>query len=420
MNRLSKPRIYETLLFIALLSGPPRLRVRDPLASFAGEVDWSILLNIAIWGLGAFWVFHQFNAYKLNYKPLPSLNVIQKLALLFVVSLSLSTLVSPIPLLTAYRVFQILIMVLFGFFWVNRFGSELTIKHLSVGYAVLGLAIGASALFTPQLVFAGNRLRGDLIANAGGVAVMGLIAFLSYPTLKNRAVYIFLLLLFSAILVLSLTRSAYIAALFFLLLAIIRRPVNTPLRRSIYLVLSLIPVALIFQWFPIIVSWIIRDPASLATMSDRIPLWQVALEETFNSSPWLGLGFYANRVVLMSYNPGLGTAHSAFVEVLSGGGLVAFLPFIIMFVLLLFSMTKLFILYGKRPVIFTVVGLLCSALITGLVSEEMVVASPASFTFWMLVSLIPMITKKLQLGFKESRINYESSLRTQPLSAIRR
>jgi len=41
-----------------------------------------------------------------------------------------------------------------------------------------------------------------------------------------------------------------------------------------------------------------------------------------------------------------------------------------------------------------VVGLLSCALFIGVVSEEMIIASPTSFTFLMLISLIPVIERK--------------------------
>src|SRR5918994_6513136 len=103
-RHLSKPRIYDTLLFLALLSGPPALRVRDPAASLSGNVDWSILLNAAVWALGAFWVFLHLGGYLLKGRAIPRVGLPHILALLLVFCLYLSTLTSLVPILSFYRV----------------------------------------------------------------------------------------------------------------------------------------------------------------------------------------------------------------------------------------------------------------------------------------------------------------------------
>jgi hypothetical protein len=56
MTKFSKPKIHETILFLAVLSGPPRLRVRDPFASLSGEIDWSVILDVIVWSLAVVWV----------------------------------------------------------------------------------------------------------------------------------------------------------------------------------------------------------------------------------------------------------------------------------------------------------------------------------------------------------------------------
>ena len=59
-------------------------------------------------------------------------------------------------------------------------------------------------------------------------------------------------------------------------------------------------------------------------MSARIPLWQHLTSTVMREAPLTGLGYYAaSRVYAIEFNRGLGNAHSAFFEVLLGGGLVA-------------------------------------------------------------------------------------------------
>jgi hypothetical protein len=44
-----EPKLYHSILFFILLSGPPRLCLRDPDASLAAEVDAAILLALGVW-----------------------------------------------------------------------------------------------------------------------------------------------------------------------------------------------------------------------------------------------------------------------------------------------------------------------------------------------------------------------------------
>jgi hypothetical protein len=375
------------------------------------------MLNLLVWGIGALWVFHRFNEFVLRHKPLPPLDVTQKLAFLLVPCLMLSAFVSPAPLLTAFRVFQTLIMIGFGYFWVRRYGIDSTLRRLIAGYSILALAIAYSAVAAPDLVLDGSRLRGHLIANTGSVSAMGIILGLSYPVFKGRALYLVALVaLFGVLLVLAMTRSAYAAVIVFLLLSFLRFPRSTPLRRSMYLLLALVPAGLLFNWGGTIVSWLVRESQSVATLSDRIPLWAYTLSVTFDRSPLIGLGYYANRLVTSSYNPGLGTSHSAFVEVLSGGGILSFAVFAALTTVWLSAAVRLLVARGREASVFASVSLCFAVLSIGLVSEEMVVASPTAFTFWMLVSLLPALRERgLAVGRQMPGVAADESARRSQL-----
>jgi len=181
--------------------------------------------------------------------------------------------------------------------------------------------------------------------------------------------------------------------LLFVLLAFVRPPASTSLRTFLYILLVLIPVVVWFGWTSTITEGAIRDEKSVSDMSDRIPLWQYTLSETLEESPLLGLGFFANRAITSAYNEALGTSHSAYIEVLSGGGILSFSIFAILLVAEVFMVVKLFLLRGVNPKVFAVVGLFLITLVIGVVSEEMVIASPTSLTFWILLSLVPAMTR---------------------------
>jgi len=56
---MSESALVDHLILIALLSGPPRIRARDPLASLQGQTDWVVVLHVIVWLAGAVWVFRE-------------------------------------------------------------------------------------------------------------------------------------------------------------------------------------------------------------------------------------------------------------------------------------------------------------------------------------------------------------------------
>ena len=48
-----RPTVIAAVLFLLILTGPPRFRVRDPEASLRGDRDWVVILRVVVWELGA-------------------------------------------------------------------------------------------------------------------------------------------------------------------------------------------------------------------------------------------------------------------------------------------------------------------------------------------------------------------------------
>ena len=381
------------MLFIALMSGPPRFRSRDQFASLTGQVDWSVMLSMAIYGIALLWLGHKVASLLLRRAGLSGVTTSHVLAMACVLGLAGSVLVSPAPLLTLYRVLQIGVLVLFGLFWVNTWGVGSTLGHLLFGHSAICVTIAACALVAPDLVFVGSRLRGDLIANTGATAAMGLVLLLACGASLGSVKRVTLSMLLVGLLALSLTRAAYAAALMIVLLAVVRWPNATALRRSLCVLFGAVIAIMLTGWLPDMIALMTRDSGSVESLSDRIPLWQHVLTRSLTESPWIGVGFYANREILTEYNRGLGTSHSAFVEILAGGGVVAFLPFMMMLAGLFRQAFRGFVRFGRQPEVFGAVSLVVVAVAIGLVSEEMVIASPTAFTFWISLSLIPAVLR---------------------------
>jgi hypothetical protein len=51
-----RPTWLDSVLFLALMSGPPSIRDRDMYASLAGVIDTAIAVRVGVWALGALWI----------------------------------------------------------------------------------------------------------------------------------------------------------------------------------------------------------------------------------------------------------------------------------------------------------------------------------------------------------------------------
>ncbi len=170
------PDAWASILFVLILSGPPTLRVRDLAASIRGEVDYVVLLHLVVWGSAGVWVCYQVVVRRLvERRTVLQLWVPQKIGLVLVVCLGASALVSPGFALTLFKVYQILVMLLFSLLFVQRYGANACLRRLFVGSVLLVISLVVSAIIAPDLVLGGSRLRGDLIAPAGDVSVFSLI-----------------------------------------------------------------------------------------------------------------------------------------------------------------------------------------------------------------------------------------------------
>jgi hypothetical protein len=271
---------------------------------------------------------------------------------------------------------------------LNRFGERSLLIHLLGSCLALSSAIVLAALVMPDLVYTGERLRGDFVANTGAVAAIGVVLSSSLGSPRSRFLRLGLFVGGGARLLMAMTRAAYAAVLAFVGLAAIRRPQAVWFRALVMSIVVVVPSVLALELGSTIIPWIVRDSESVSTLSDRIPLWQHTIGVTLEESPLIGLGFYANRGVTTEYNPGLGTSHSAFVEVLSGGGLVAGSVFLLLILTLGGRASQILLSRETTAEAFAAASLLVSVLLLGVVSEEMVIASPTAFAFWSAVSLL--------------------------------
>jgi O-Antigen ligase len=388
--RLSSPSLTYRILFFLLLSGPPKLRLRDPTESLASTLDWAILLQVIVWGVAGCLLFLD-TSYETRAEPASQSRPasLRTLSIILIGLLGVSVFFSEAPALSAFKVYQLGVTVAFILRFTDRFGIKETLSNLFLGCGILTLADIAAAFLMPGLVFVeselgATRFRGDLIAQTGCVSVIGLILLLTIKSDLPRKKFIFWAVTFGGVLVFSLMRTSYILFLVFLMLALVRRPAIPVLRKI---------STLIYLILPFVASGLVealnaeRKVEDLLTLSGRVALWSHLIEVTLDKGPWLGLGYFAaSRIYAPEANPELGTAHSAFLEVYIGGGLVSLVVFLLIWAVLGWKVLKL---YLSRPgkTGFAIVGLFAAALFLNGIGGELQ-AEAAGFSFWCVVAAV--------------------------------
>src|SRR5215475_731358 len=156
--------LFTAVIFFLLFSGPPAFRKRDPMDSLQGTVDWSVIFQASVWLIAGIWT-----AYQLR-KDLRSgnrilINQAEVVGLVMIGCLTVSIFVSEAPLLTAFKIGQILVSLLFAALFVHRHGIDKCIDYIFAASVVLTMAVAVGAFAAPRLVFYDDvdmvRLHGD-------------------------------------------------------------------------------------------------------------------------------------------------------------------------------------------------------------------------------------------------------------------
>jgi O-antigen ligase len=415
------PTWLESLLFLALMSGPPKFRSRDALASVAGDVDFVVMIHIVVWGCGALWVLARLYPAALRRGVVPSINPAQFVGALFIASLTLSLWESPGILLTAFTVGQFAIMLGFIRVFTDRFGASACLRHMFIGVSALAVATVALVFLAPGLVIEGTgfvagvtRVRGDLIADTGSVAVIGLVFCLSSMPRLRGAMFWGALSLFGALLAASRARSAYVAFLVFFAIGFVYGK-RLPVRKLVLPVAAVAFSVVAMDAVSSTTNYLVRDRESIETMSDRIPLWQHLTSVVLREAPITGLGYYAaSRSIAADYNPNLGNAHSAFFEVLVGGGILGAALYLVLCASLVWFAVRLLRIGSGQPNAVAAAGLLAVVLLMGITTPLALQAGPLGFAFWSLTALLPGLSReaaRARRAGEQTRHAAKSSLR---------
>jgi O-Antigen ligase len=354
-----------------------------------------VILHVVVWALAGLWVAYQVWKHLRANRPIPNFSLPQKLGLAMVLFLAIGAVAARAPALSAFKIYQMLVTLLFVHFFVRRFGRQSSLRKIFWSSALLCVAVALGAFLFPDLVWFSSdfnpdpsRLRGELIATTGVVSAFAIILLLTGVRKISRVVPALLLSLFLGLLALSLMRTAYVIVLVFLALALLKRPNVKPLRLFAYLACAFVFTLYAYNRLPRLSQY--RDPESILSLDDRVGLWRYLVHVTFTQSPWLGLGYYsASRIYGPEYNPGLGTAHSMFVEVLLGGGVPSLVLLVTLCAVMSVSAARL--LYTRRDGFsFAITSLFIACVLFGFMGEE-IDSGPVAICFWYSAAVLPWL-----------------------------
>jgi hypothetical protein len=158
-----------------------------------------------------------------------------------------------------------------------------------------------------------------VILVAGGRSLTGFPAWSYWPRL----------LLFGATIYLGQTRSVIAAVVLAIAVAMWFRGRQKPVARYLGLGYYLVGIGLLVMVAAQqITGYLSRGESaeSITSLSGRIPLWELALGQFVTLQDWLvGFGYGAARVLLVPTTPWAGSAHSTWIELLLGIGVIGLL-----------------------------------------------------------------------------------------------
>jgi hypothetical protein len=236
-----------------------------------------------------------------------------------------------------------------------------------------------------------SRLTGDLVVlGFAPMVAYGIILLLSGPVKLSKPIYILILILHCCMLFLSATRSAYLCLLAFAIFTVFRGSANPVARRVSYGIIVATALVIFTGLSPSANARIVRETDSIDSLDGRLGLWKDLGEAALTKSPVIGLGYAAaSRKYGLEYADWSGTAHSAFVEVLVGGGLLGSFVFIILWLVL--GLQTVAVL-KRTPGAYGLAA--CALLIAIFLASnvgEGIDAGTTGFTFWCVAAILPAL-----------------------------
>lgn len=311
-----------------MLASDYKLRSREVDQAVGGSADLTVLAEIGVYGMAAFWLVYRFGLRP----PTRRLTGLLFAGWAFAMFVALSALWSPFKALGVVRGAQLLVTM-----WVaHALATRATaadlrrLAHAFIAIVLASIAVGVAHPF-PRTKHTEDRFNWLFVhpVIAGvylGVAILLTVGYLiRWTTPRDRlwhpALYIGALAVLSGALVMTGTRGAALgcAAGLLVLLATSRGPQG----RVDVLVLGAAVGALgVLAFSDKILGFVARGESAqkLASLNSRTELWALAMD-AYAESPVFGRGLGASRGLFLE-DMGLGGGHNAFINALVDNGAV--------------------------------------------------------------------------------------------------
>jgi exopolysaccharide production protein ExoQ len=352
-----RPRVVAVVLAILAFSPELKFRIRDAAASFSGDLDLQVMVELAIWGVVGVWAFIEASRGLTTgrYKPgdlgLPS-RAMLILTVLIVLSASMSFSVRSLARAFQFTVLTVVVLILV---WESRrderFFPEVwrRLRKYFVGVVVGSMAINAAVPLWPPLIDVDGYPRYRWFAvhpvEVGGMTAVALVMVAGavfghrekrWPKHVTIGVLVLMGGLFAA-LVATRTRSALGAALVgaavLMLMSRNRRERRVASLGVMAAIVALIAV-LVTPTGAVLVDRVLtrgQTAAQLESLSQRTEILDIALN-LFHDRPLLGWGYQEPGPILSTYYPWAGHGHNIFIEALMAFGIVGVVVILGLFV----------------------------------------------------------------------------------------
>jgi O-antigen ligase len=326
------PLAWVSLFFVT----DHRFDGRGPLEVAAGDVGVQHLIQLFLYGLVAILVMRSRRLVLSQYpRAVP-----KGLLLAWPVLALASSMWSLIPLYTFVRAIQLLVLVALALLVVRIWVADpiagervwlATLRLFVQLVTVLALVgfllqpwVGAESLAAGRFTWPGAHP--GTASTYLGCAFVILLAGGRSATSFTRLGYWARLVLFGAALYLGQTRSVIAAVLLAVALVLWFQGRQRPLARFLGIPYYLAGIVLAFTLAASqVVGYLSRGESleSFTTLNSRIPLWEFAFAQFDSLGDWVGgFGYGATRILLLPQFQWAGSAHSTWVELLLGVGII--------------------------------------------------------------------------------------------------
>jgi O-antigen ligase len=269
------------------------------------------------------------------------------------IGLASSLFVSPEPIGAAYWAFQyisVIVVVMavasgpepeahLGRYIAVNWGCCAAIcMGLLAGIPLLGSATVSQTAGSPLGVMAYGRVPGEVMGMAGtrntgfgrfaGIVILVGLAKLLHDRRDKKTLFIWTPLTLAAglALLLSQARTSWVSVAVAAVVLLARAPTRWRVPLIMIGLLSL-PVLWLTPFGHLFLLYLTRGKGVDPTLTGRTATWVMGWQ-ALQQSPWVGLGFWADRFILEGRN-----MHNTFLQALVQSGLLGFIPFVIALVL---------------------------------------------------------------------------------------